>query len=116
MRSANTVPPDLNAFIERWDQLESLVINTYRSGVVTAETETVYGELRAWLAAHYTRWADALAPFWQTAREGGALPTSDPFARLFAAPSATAFIDNRPAMQALPAAREALNAYLLSLE
>ena len=45
-----TTPADLEAFIERWDRLESLIINVYRAGVVDAETERVYADLRAWLA------------------------------------------------------------------
>ena len=110
-----TTPADLELFIERWDRLESLIINVYRRGSVDAETEAVYADLRAWLAEHYPDWAASLEPFWQAAREGGAPPVSDPFGRLLAPASARWFINNRPAMQALPAAREALNRYLLSL-
>ena len=108
-------PADLELFIERWDRLESLIINVYRRGAVDAETERVYTDLRAWLAEHYRDWAASLEPFWRASREGRAAPASDPFARLLAPAAAAAFIDNRPAMQALPAAREALNRYLLSL-
>ena len=108
-------PAELAVFIERWDRLESLVINVYRRGGVDAETEAVYADLRAWLAEHYRDWAAGLEPFWRASREGGAAPVSDPFRRLLAPASAAWFIDNRPAMQALPAAREALNRYLLSL-
>ena len=116
LRSQRRITPaDLEAFIERWDRLESLIINVYRAGVVDAETERVYADLRAWLAEHYRDWAASLAPFWRASREGGAAPASDPFSRLLAPASAAWFIDNRPAMQALPAAREALNRYLLSL-
>ncbi|MCW5853572.1 MAG: hypothetical protein KIT87_26135 [Anaerolineae bacterium] len=110
-----TTPADLEVFIERWDRLESLIINVYRRGSVDAETEAVYADLRAWLAEHYRDWAVSLEPFWRASREGGAPPPSDPFARLLAPTSARWFIHNRPAMQALPAAREALNRYLLSL-
>jgi hypothetical protein len=108
-------PPGLRAFIEHWDALESLVINTYRAGVADAETERVYAELRAWLAEHYADWAPRLAPFWPKTLEAGAPPPADPFHRLFAPPSAAAFVGNRAAMQTLPAAREALNRYILTL-
>ncbi len=105
---------DFDAFVTHWDALESLIINTYRSGVVDTETEEAYTQLRSWLAAHYPRWATSLAPLWQAAREAGGAPPSDPFARLIAPESATHFIGNRHAMQALPPAREAINRYLLA--
>jgi hypothetical protein len=108
-------PAALDEFVERWDALESLVINTYRAGQADSDTEQAYADLRAWLTRRYPAWADTLAPFWREAREAGAPPPSDPFVRLFTPATASAFVGNRALMQALPAAREALNRYLLTL-
>jgi ABC-type glycerol-3-phosphate transport system substrate-binding protein len=111
----SSAPAELDEFVTRWDALESLVINTYRAGRADAETEAAYAEIRTWLTRHYPAWVEILAPFWREALEAGKPPATDPFARLFAPATASAFVGNRALMQALPAAREALNRYLLTL-
>ncbi|MFN8473089.1 MAG: hypothetical protein U0822_12950 [Anaerolineae bacterium] len=112
---ADRIPSDVRAFVDRWDRLEALVINVYRAGQADEETEKAYAELRAWLQPHYPAFAPLVAPYWRNAREAGNLPASDPFERLFAPESASAFAGTRTYMQALPPAREAINTYLLTL-
>ena len=114
-QSSARIPTHVLAFVDHWDRLEALVINTYRQNTVDEETEGVYAELRAWLQKHYPAIAPALAGYWRNAREAGALPASDPFERLFAPESAWAFVGTRAYMQALPPAREAINTYLMTL-
>lgn len=114
-QESGSEPIDFSAFVDRWDMLEALVIQVYRSGRAGLDVEAVYQALRAELAGDYSRWAAALAPYWQAALAGGAPPASDPFARLLAAEAAAIFVGNRAALKALPPAREAINRYLLTL-
>lgn len=107
-------PADFGAFVDRWDVLEALVIQVYRSGRADSDVEATYRTLRAELGRSYPRWAAALTPYWQVALEAGAPPASDPFARLLTEEVAAAFVDNRAALKALPPAREAINRYLLT--
>lgn len=101
------------AWAELWDQLESLVVEVYRAQHVGAEEARGYRHLRAKLEARYPDWQEALAPYWQGLKAGGEPVERDPFATLFEPQEAEEFLDNWPSMQRLPAAREALNAYLL---
>lgn len=105
----------VEAFVERWDALEELVIRVYQQGEATPADEAVYAELKQWFEVHYPELAGPLRRHWPETTEAGHRPTTDPFQRLFSPESATVFVDNWPAMQALPAAREALNRYLLEL-
>lgn len=108
------IPSNFDDFVGHWDALESLIVNIYRAGVADPTAEAAYQELRGWLNQHYPRWAADLEPFWREAKEAGGPPPTDPFVRLCQFTSAGAFVNNRPAMQALPAAREAINRYLLT--
>jgi DNA-binding transcriptional LysR family regulator len=99
----------LQDFIAHWDALEQLVIRVYRGKAVTEADEAEYTQLRAWLQANYEAWREALQPHWQQAKIAGKLATEDPFAKLFTPQHAADFLNNWPALQALPAAREGLN-------
>jgi hypothetical protein len=103
----------LHEFIAHWDALEQLVIRVYRGKAATEADEGEYTQLRDWLQANYINWQATLQPHWQQAKVAGKLATEDPFAKLFAPSRAADFLDNWPALQALPAAREGLNRMIL---
>ncbi len=105
----------LRAFIEHWDRLEALVIQTYRTGIASPDHRDVYPTLRSWLREAHGRWATDLAPFWQKSSVGGTLDHGDPYLFILHHDEAIDFVDNWPAMQHLPAAREALNQLILTL-
>lgn len=104
----------LDSFIEHWDALEALVIAVYRAGRADAADEAAWARLRAWLGRHYPDLEPALAAQWPGLRSGGRPLAEDPFRALIAIPRATALVGNRPALELLPAAREALNRHLLA--
>jgi hypothetical protein len=104
---------DLERFVDRWDALEALVIRVYRAGEVSAADEGEYRSLRAWLARHYPRWQGVLQPYWQQARIAGESVQQDPFLALWVPSQAAGFVGDWAAMQRLPAAREALNRFLV---
>lgn len=103
----------LRDFVARWDAVEALVVRVYRAGVATAQDEAAYARLRAWLTHHYPMWQAALEPNWRVALRGGKPCEADPFAEVLEAPRAAHFVGNWACMQALPAAREALNRLIL---
>jgi hypothetical protein len=104
---------ELLPFIERWDALERLVIRVYKGQSATAADEAEYGQLRRWLLDAYPRFRAELEPLWREAKVAGELAAADPFARLMQAGAAADFAGDWPAMQNLPAAREALNRLIL---
>lgn len=107
--------PSLTDFIAHWDRLERLVVAVYKRQQALPVDEAEWAALRPWLLSHYPHWQPALAPLWPQTLVGGQLAAADPFAALLTPASAAAFVHNWPAMQTLPAAREALNQLLLQL-
>ncbi len=103
----------LKAFIARWDALEALVVRVYRSGVATPEDEQQFVELKAWLLRHYPEWQTPLEPHWRAALRAGQPCADDPFRYVLGATRAATFCGSWAHMQALPAAREALNRLIL---
>jgi hypothetical protein len=67
-----------------------------------------------WLRERYPDRAEALRPHWQATRAAGAPTRDDPFRLLLAVPEPAAIRGDWRAMQHLPAAREAINRYLLA--
>ena len=108
-------PPGLDDFIQAWDRLETLVIAVFRDGEADALEEGRFAEVARWLRSHYAAFESDLAPHWADVRAGGRPLLADPFRTLFEAPDAASFADNWSAMQLLPAAREALNRWLVAL-
>jgi hypothetical protein len=104
---------DPDAFIADWDRLERLVIDVYRRGEADGQDEAEWQWLRSALAGRHV--AAALTPHWQGVLAGGQALAADPFLSLTAIPRAADLVDNRSAMQLLPAAREVLNRWLLTL-
>lgn len=105
--------PDLQIFVRDWDELEALVITMYREKTVDQNLESRYQILRSRLKSQYPIWQHALENYWQSSRIKGQIIITDPFIRLLSVEHAQDFIGDWEAVQHLPAAREALNNYLL---
>ena len=104
---------DLAEFIAYWDRLEALTIAIYKKKVSLAEADPEFEAVWPWLRQHYGRWQPLLKPYWQQTKAAGVVTQTDPFQLLLDLPEATAVSGNWRAMQHLPAAREALNQFLL---
>lgn len=104
---------ELKRFIAYWDRLESLVIAVYKQGSANAEDEAEYEAIRNQLASTYEAVREELEPFLNQVKTGSGEPCPDVFADVLAAVNAAAFVGNWRAMQQLPAAREAVNRYLV---
>lgn len=105
--------PDLAALAEAWDAVEALVVRVYRGGSAGPGDETEYRKLQSALRIELARWRGELGPLWRSATIGGTPAEHDPFDVVLDRPSAAAFVDDWPAMQTLPAARQALNSLIL---
>jgi hypothetical protein len=103
----------LKQFIQHWDALEALVVRVFRAKAASTADEAEYGELRTRVNVLYPEWQAALAPLWRQALRGGKPCEDDPFAFLLDPASAAGFVGSWAHMQALPAAREALNRLVL---
>lgn len=103
----------LKQFIQHWDALEALVVRVFRGKAATAADEAEHAELRGWINAAYLEWRDPLEPLWRQVMCGGVPCEDDPFLFLMTPESATVFAGSWAHMQALPAAREALNRLVL---
>ena len=103
----------LVAFISYWDRLESLVVYVYRNEAAGREEEREFEHVWAWLNKSYSKWQMVLQPYWRQSKTKGHLLQEDPFAHLLAARSPSDFVGDWSTMQRLPAAREALNRFVL---
>ncbi len=101
-------------FAKHWDILERLVVTTFKAKGPTAADRKAYVTSRAWLLKHYPNWQAQLTPYWQGKLIGGKPAEADPFLRLLDPETADGFVDDWVAMQTLPAAREALNEYIVA--
>ena len=106
---------EIAEFVARWDELEELVIAVYRVEAALPRDEDGYRRLQEWLKTHYPHWQAALRPYWERTRVAGNVTRKDPFAGLIEADHARDFVGNWPAMQTLPAARQALNEWLMNM-
>lgn len=103
----------LRRFVAAWDGLEALVIRVYRSGAADRAAGRQLARLRRRLRRSYPAFRAGLAAYWPAMKAGGEPVGEDPFAALLATRRAADLIDNRRAMQLLPAARQAINEWLL---
>lgn len=103
----------LMRFVEAWDVLEALVIRTYKSGQTAPDDAQTYRRIRRRLSRLLPYYAPALEPYWRQTTINGQPVTDDPFAALLAPDAAPAFVGDWDSLQRLPAAREALNGWLL---
>lgn len=104
----------LAEFIAHWDELERLVVGVYREKQTPTAAAADFDRLWPWLRAHYGRWQTDLRPYWQQTKAAGAPTQTDPFQLLLDIESPQAIMGDWRAMQHLPAAREALNQYLVN--
>lgn len=111
--SADLDDDSLSSFIDHWDRLESLVVSVYRSNAIRSEDEREFNQVWPWLAENYPKWQSALRPHWRQATARGQKVKADPFAGLLEVKSAADIVGNWTLMQELPAAREALNRFVL---
>lgn len=104
---------DFAAFVADWDRLERLVIGVYRARLDATAAGVEFGQVWPRLRLSYGRWQEALRPYWQATRVAGAPAQTDPFRLLLDIAAPEAIPGDWRAMLHLPAAREALNRYLL---
>jgi hypothetical protein len=101
------------AFVAHWDRLERIVIGVYRGKMEVEASGQEFDRVWPWLRERYPRWEETLLPYWRATRAAGEPTRSDPFRLLLGLPEPAAIRDNWGAMQHLPAAREAINQYLI---
>ncbi len=106
----------LQTFVARWDALEALVIRVYRNGTASTADCDEHRALRPLLLLDYQRWREPLRPCWRAARCGSKPCEEDPFEFLLRVETPARFVGSWEHMQALPAAREALNRLLLETQ
>ncbi len=104
----------LIAWVSNWDVFEALIIEVFREGTVSESQTELYPKLKQALANSYSNLKDELEPHWQGRQAGGTPIEGDPYLELLSAEDLDKFVENWEAMQLLPAAREAINAYLLT--
>jgi hypothetical protein len=107
---------DFDAFVDHWDRLERIVIGVYRAKLTVEAAAGEFDEVWPWLRERYPDWEETLRPHWQATRAAGEPTRDDPFRLLLAIPAPAAIRGDWRAMQHLPAAREAINRYLLAKE
>lgn len=105
---------DFDAFVVYWDRLERLTIQVYRQKITVEAAQSEFTEVWPWLRERYGRWQSSLEPFWRQTTAAGQPTQTDPFLLLLEKQSPAAIPGDWQAMQYLPAAREALNQYVLA--
>ena len=103
----------IELFIDHWDKVEHLVITIYKRAAIIDEDRETFAESVRWLQTHYPEWESEFASYWPSTVVGGRAAPMDPFRRLIDVAGPEAFIGDWEALQYLPAAREALNQYLV---
>ena len=102
-------------FVALWDEFEELAIAIYKRAAASEAERQRFGALIESASIAYPALESALQPHWRGIRVKGQELAEDPFVTLLKLSDADAIIENWAAMQLLPAAREALNHYLLAL-
>lgn len=100
-------------FVEQWDVLESVVVRVYRGKTTVAAAQPDFDHAWPRLREAYPHWEPALRPYWQATRAAGEPTHQDPFQLLLDLPSLEVLEGNWTIMQHLPAAREAINRFLV---
>jgi hypothetical protein len=104
---------NLDEFVAYWDRLEKVTIQVYQEKITVDEARPEFVVVWPWLRAHYGQWAGQLEPYWRQTKVAGELTQTDPFLLLLDKQLPTDILGDWRAMQHLPAAREALNHYIL---
>jgi hypothetical protein len=107
---------EFETFVDQWDRLERIVVGVYRGKIEVGVAVPEFNQVWPWLRERYPGWAETLRPHWQATRAAGEPTRDDPFELLLALPEPAAIRGDWRAMQHLPAAREAINRYLLAKE
>jgi hypothetical protein len=105
---------EFETFVEHWDRLERIVIGVYRGKLAVEAAAEEFERVWPWLRERYPDWAEILRPHWQATRAAGEPTRDDPFLLLLTFPELAAIRGDWRAMQHLPAAREAINRYLVA--
>lgn len=105
--------PQFDTFVAHWDELESVVVRVYRHKMTVEAAQADFEQAWPWLREAYRHWEPMLRPYWQQTRAAGELTKTDPFQLLLDLQSPEAIAGNWTAMQHLPAAREAINRFLV---
>lgn len=105
---------DFEGFLRQWDTLESTVVRVYRQKMTVDEAAPDFDAIWPRLRADYPRWQPVLEPYWRQTRAAGEPTATDPFLRLLDIQHAADIPGDWGAMQHLPAAREAINRYLVA--
>lgn len=101
------------SFVEYWDRLERLVIAIYRGKTALDAAEPEFQLVWPWLRSKYSAWENILQPYWQATRAAGDQTHTDPFNLLLSIDGPNDIPGDWRIMQHLPAAREAINRYLV---
>ncbi len=107
---------DFDVFVTYWDRLERLTIQVYRQKIPVEMAQSEFDEVWPWLRERYGRWQPLLEPYWRQNLVAGNPAETDPFLLLLDKQSPDAISGDWQAMQHLPAAREALNQYIMAQE
>ncbi len=108
---------EVEQFVVWWDVVEAIVVDVNKCGGTTDEERAAYAQARTELLRDYAKtWSPRFAPHWTQTLEAGNPTPADPFPRILAPTTTDGFVKNWAAMQALAAARETLNRYILTLQ
>ncbi len=105
----------LEEFVSHWDVIEMVTIQVYREKMSQEEAQSHFETSWPWMRKNYKKWADELRPFWEKTKAAGETTKLDPFQMLIDFQTPADIIGDWTAMQHLPAAREALNQYILHI-
>lgn len=105
---------NLDEFIRYWDTLERVMVAVYRKKTTPVAAEAEFYRVWLWLRQQYDEWEGVLRPYWKQTLVAGMPTQTDPFQLLLDIPNPQAIGGDWRAMQHLPAAREALNQYILN--
>lgn len=103
-------------FVSYWDRLERVLIDVYRQKTTTTAAEPEFHAVWPWLRQQYPTWAKILSPHWQATRAAGEPTKTDPFQLLLDIEKPEDIPGDWRAMQHLPAAREAINRFIIDSE
>jgi hypothetical protein len=101
-------------FVTHWDVVEWLMIQVYREKLSVTEAELQFAETWYRLREQYPQWSEQLWPFWQQTKVAGQMTKVDPFQHILDIQHPSHIPGNWHALQHLPAAREAINQFVLS--
>lgn len=106
-------PKSLQRFVSDWGELESLCIATFKAERFSAQDAQSWSVLRKRITRAYGKFEHDLRPYWAAVKVEGQIVQEDPFRRILSVEALSDVVGNWSLMQQLPAAREALNHFIL---